>query len=461
MAEDAFVEWAGREFGSCSLGDWRRTKRLVKIAAGLAENVGGAVSSCCGRIGAQLISRFFDQDEVSVDSVLQSHVAATAKRCVESGLVIAVQDTTFLDFTGRKDLEDELGPIGPCSESRGVLMHSVLGVSPGRSVFGLLGMDVWTRDPADYGSGAKRRKRLIADKESRKWLDGLAKAESALPESQPLLLVGDRESDVFALFAAPRRATTDLLVRANQNRALVDSEYSRMRDAIEAAEVLGSYKVSIPRQGSRRAREAHLEIQARAIVVKAPLHRTPDVADVPVTLSVVRAREIDAPDGVEPLEWILLTSMVVNDLADARRIIDFYGVRWVIEEFHRVLKSGCRVESVQFETLDRLKPVIAVLSVVAWRVLSLCKNVREEPDAPASCVCSETERVVMEKWMALKKEKAPRIRTASEFVRAVAILGGFMARKCDGKPGTKTLWQGLRRLEDLVKGYELATSMGL
>lgn len=461
MAEDIFVEWAGREFGSCSLGDLRRTKRLVKIAAGLSENVGCAVSSCCGRIAAQLISRFFDQEEVCVDSVLQSHVVETAKRCGKSGLVIAVQDTTFLDFTGRKDLEDELGPIGPCGESRGVLMHSVLGVSPGRSVFGLLGMDVWTRDPADYGSGANRRKRFIADKESRKWLDGLARAESALPESQPLLLVGDRESDVFALFAAPRRANTDLLVRANQNRALVDAEYSRMRDAIEAAEVLGSYNVSIPRQGSRRAREAHLVIQARAIVVKAPLHRTPDVADVSVTLYVIRALEMDAPEGVEPLEWILLTSMVVNDLADARRIIGFYSVRWVIEEFHRVLKSGCRVENVQFATLDRLAPVIAVLAVVACRVLSLCKNVREQPDLPAHCVCSETERVVMERWMVMKKEKVPLIRTAGEFVRAVAILGGFMARKCDGKPGTKTVWQGLRRLEDLVEGYELAKSMGL
>jgi len=322
-------------------------------------------------------------------------------------------------------------------------------------------MRIWARDPAGYGNGSKRRSRLIADKESRKWLDGLAQVESALGESQPVLVVGDRESDVFALFAAPRRKDTDILVRVNQNRALKDAEFSRMREAVVAAPIIGGYKLTVPRRGSRRAREAELVVQATAICVKAPRHKTPDIVDKAVKLYIVRAREVNTPDGAEPLEWTLITSMPVKDFASARLAINAYSVRWVIEEFHRVLKSGCRVERVQFETLGRLKPVIAVLSVVAWRVLCLSKKVREEGDAPASAVCMETERRVMEKWMEMKKEKSPEIRTAEQFVRAVAILGGFMGRKCDGKPGTKTLWQGLRRLEDLVQGYKLAVSMSL
>lgn len=460
MINSASSGWASLEFGGCSLGDLRRAKRLVKIAQGLADNVGCAVSSCCGRGSAQLISRFFDQKEVTTDSVLESHIKRTAARCSKFDLVIAVQDTTFLDFTGRKDLENELGPIGSRQQSRGVLAHSVMAVSPGRSVLGLLGMSIWARDPAGFGQGARRRNRLVADKESRKWLGGLYQAESALPESQPLLVVGDRESDVFALFAAPRRKNTDILVRANQNRAIVDEEFSYVREAIESAPELGLYEVNVPRQGARRARKAKLVVQARPIYVKPPLHKTPDVPDGAVKLYVVRAREIDAPDGVEPLDWILLTSLEVDDLASALTVIDFYSVRWVIEEFHRVLKSGCKVERLQFETLDRLKPVIAVLSVVAWRVLSLSKKAREEPEAHVSSVCTETERRVMEKWMEMKKEKSPEIKTVEDFVRAVAILGGFMGRKCDGKPGTKTLWQGLRRLEDLVQGYELAVSTG-
>lgn len=456
MTLSTFMEWANAEFGGCELGDLRRTKRLVKIAVGLLENVGCAISSSCGRIGAQLVSRFFDQEEVTLESVLKSHTEQTALRCEETGLVLAVQDTTFLNFTSHESLADELGPIGSSSESRGLLMHSILAVTPHKTPLGLLGMSVWARDPEDFGSKAKRRSREVVDKESQKWLDGVTQAESATPESQPLLVVGDRESDIFALFVAPRRPNTDLLVRLGQNRAVEDDDVSLVMDAIESAPILGRYNLRVPRRGKRPARDAELAVQARKVKIKPPRHRTKDIPNEPVEMYVVRTRELEPPDGVEPLDWILLTTLVVDDYSSARKVIDFYSVRWVIEDFHRVLKDGCKVEKLQFETLDRLKPAIAVLSVVACRVLHLARVVREEPDVPASAVCAETERMVMEKWMKMKGEKSPTLRTAGEFVRAVAILGGFMGRKCDGAPGAKTLWQGLRRLEDLIEGYKLA-----
>lgn len=461
MTDITSYQWAEQEFGGCELGDLRRTKRLVKMAAGLAENVGCAVSSCCGRMSAQLISRFFDRDEVVVDAVLESHIHQTAQRCLESELVLAVQDTTYLDFTAHKDLVDELGPIGPAINSRGLLMHSVLAVTVNKTPLGLLGMQLWSRDVANYGKGAGKRNRLVSDKECRKWIEGLKQAEAATAQSQRLLVIGDRESDIFALFATPRRRSTDLLVRANQNRAIDSEEHSLMLDALDAANELGSYELSVPRSGSRKARVANLKVYACSVDIKSPRHRTKDITSESVKLNLVRAREVDTADGIEPLEWILITSLEVGDLASAHKIIDYYSVRWVIEEFHKVLKSGCRVERLQFETAQRLKPVIAVLSVVAWRVLHLTKISREHCDASALEVCTETERIVLEKWMGMKKEKKPQIITASDFVRAVAILGGFMARKCDNYPGTKVIWQGLRRLQDLVEGYELAVSLEL
>jgi hypothetical protein len=459
MANVSSQLWSEREFGGCDLGDARRVKRLVKMASGLAENVGCAVSSCCGRMSAQLISRFFDRDEVTADSVLEHHIENTANRCVDSGLVLAIQDTTFLDFTGRKDLVDELGPIGPASDSRGLLMHSVLAVSPDKTPLGLLGMQLWSRDPDDFGSGIKRRKRVVSDKESGKWIEGLRQAEAATLESQALLVVGDRESDVFALFAESRRENTDILVRANQNRSIVDAEHSLMLGALDASDELGSYELSVPRQGSRSARTARLVVQACEVEIKPPRHRTKDISDKSVKLNLVRVREID--QDKDALEWILITSLGVNNLSDARKVIDFYSLRWVIEEFHKVLKSGCRIEQMQFETADRLKPAIALLSVVALRVLHLTKVSRQHPDADAAVLCSETEQIVLERWMVANNEKHSKITTAADFVRAVAILGGFMARKCDGNPGTKVIWQGLRRLENLVEGYKLATSLGL
>lgn len=459
MSQQTSLTWAEMEFGGCDLGDLRRSRRLVKLAVGLSENVGCAVSACCGRMTAQLVSRFFNREEVSVDSVLEHHINQTAKRCINAGVVLAIQDTSFLDFTGRKDLVDELGPIGPAVASRGLLLHSVFAVTPDKTPLGLLDVKLWSRDPANFGKGSDQRKRVVSDKESQKWIDGLKHAEAATSEDQSLIVVGDRESDVFALFATSRRHNTDILVRANQNRAIVDEDYSLMLDALNAAEELGRYELSVPRSGSRKARTAQLRVHTCAVEIKAPRHKTKDIVSTPVRLNIVRVIEVDSPADVESLEWILITSLGVNNLADARRVVDFYSVRWVIEEYHKVLKSGCRVEKMQFETADRLKPAVAVLCVVAWRVLRFTKISREYPDAPAVTICTETERKIMEKWMHKSKEKHPLINTAAEFVRAVAILGGFMARKSDGNPGTKVIWQGLRRLEDLVNGYELAISL--
>lgn len=460
MADVSSLQWAENEFGECDLGDFRRGKRLVKMAAGLVENIGCAISSSCGRMAAQLVSRFFDREEITVDSVLETHIEKTGQKCWEAGLVLAVQDTTYLDFTGHKDLVDELGPISSAVNSRGLLMHSVLAVTPDKTPLGLLGASLWSRDPESFGKGADKRKRLVEDKESNKWIEGLGQAEEATSENQPLVVVGDRESDVFALFAASRREKTDLLVRLNQNRAIVDDEHSLMLEALDAVDDLGSYEIVVPRSGKRKERTVSLKVKACSVDIKAPRHRTKDIPNQPVKLNLVRVYEVDAPAGIEPLEWILITSLGVNDLADARRVIYFYSVRWVIEEFHKVLKSGCRVEHLQFETAERLKPAIAVLCVVACRVLHLTKVSRQNPEADIKIVCTETERSVLEKWMEMKKEKNPKITTAGEFVRAVAILGGFMARKCDGNPGTKVVWQGLRRLDSLVEGYELALSLG-
>jgi hypothetical protein len=448
------------EFGGCDLGHMSRTNRLVSIAAGLARNSDQAFSSSCGINGAQYISNFLDCKEVTDQSVLAGHINATGVRCGTFDRIIAVQDTTHLDFSSHKALND-LGPIGPSKSSKGLMMHTIMALSPGGTPQGILGTQIWARKPGDYGIKARRHKRLLTDKESNKWLVGLSQADAGVPDGTPLVVVGDRESDIYGLFVAPRRATTDLLVRANQDRSVesVDEECKLMSDVLKKAPVLGGYEIEIPRNNGRKARKAQLVVQAAKMRVKSPQNGAPGVKKGFVDLYVLRVRELSAVDGGECLDWTLVTSLPVESIESARCVIRMYSMRWVIEEFHRVLKSNCRVEKIQFETIERLKPAIAILSVQAWRILFLTKESREHGDAPAMSVCTDVERRVLHKWMQMNNDKYSEIVTISDFVRATSILGGYKARKWDGPPGPKTLFIGLRRLEDLVRGYELAVSM--
>lgn len=449
--------WGTREFGGVKLGDIRRTQRLVQIAVGLAECVGRAISSSCGKSGAQAVSRLFERKEVDVDSVLSEHKRQTRNRCIDSGgWIFAAQDTTTLDFSGHDDTEG-LGPISTAKGGRGLLMHTTLLMTEDKTTLGIAGTQIWARKEEEHGKAQQRRKLLVCEKESNKWLQGLKDAESVVPVGQNLLVIGDRESDVFALFAAPRRETTHLLVRACHDRALEDEEYVYLNDAIQGAPIKGGYLLDVPKQGKRAARTAKLEVKAKEIVVKPPRHKTADIADIPVKLWLVIARELDAPDGVEPLEWILLSTVPVLSLADALWLLKAYASRWVIEEFHYTLKSGCEVEEMRFETVERLAPAIAVSAVVAWRILYLSKLSREKPDTPVLVVATESEIDVLERWLVAKNEKLTQVQTVQDFVLAVAYLGGWMTRKKGANPGVKTLWEGLRRLEDLLIGYRLAT----
>lgn len=447
--------WAAKEFGGAQLGDLRRTLRLVSVACGLAEQPGRAISTACGRNGAQAVSRLFDCEDVTEDSVLAPHIKQTRKRTETEEQVLAIQDTTSLDFSTQSSVQG-LGPTTTSPYARGLIMHSVLIATKEKTPLGIAGLEIWSRDEDDRGQAKNRRKRKVCDKESHKWLTGLRSAEACVPPEKHLLVIGDRESDLFALFAEPRRENTDILVRVAHNRAISEGESAYLLDAARESPEIGDCYVDIPRQGTRPKRRAKLRIQSTSVMLKPPRHRTPDIPEMPLRAWTVRVTEVDIPDGIDPLEWMLLTTQPLEDLESAVSMVRAYTARWLIEEFHRVLKSGCRVERMQLENAERLKPAIAVNAVVAWRVLFITKYARECRDGNVSEIATELEVKVLQRWLRTKNEKPDCIRTVGEFVRAVGLLGGFMGRKHDGDPGTKVIWQGIKRLEDLQAGYMLA-----
>jgi len=376
MEDTACAAWGGREFGNACLGDTRRVLRLILLAYGLARNVDMAISNACGLNGAQLVSRFFDRKEVTVESILKSHFDETVRRCDKYDLIYAVQDTTDLNYGGHKALKG-LGTLSSSEKEQGLMMHSVLAVSPDGTPLGFLDANLWARDPEEFGKGRNCRNRPIEEKESFKWIRGLERTEEVLPEKQRNVVMGDRESDIFQLFCHDRRPDTDILVRSCYDRSIENDEDEKERlhiqEALNRAKSLGMFEVEVPRQAKRKPRTAKMVLKSARVKIKRPSYLSAKKYPDFVEIWCVKIQEIDAPADVkEPLEWTLLTTLEADGYKEAVKVASIYPKRWIIEDFHKTLKKGgCNVERLQFENMDRLRPAIALLIVVAWRVLYL------------------------------------------------------------------------------------------
>jgi hypothetical protein len=302
----------------------------------------------------------------------------------------------------------------------------------------------WARDPATFGTAARRR-----------WRPGLQRVAAALPAGPRVVLVQDREADVFAFLAAPRPAHIELIVRVCQPRRVeVEAgDKGGPRTVFEAARqapVVGQLRVQVPRKPGQPEREAVLALAASVVVVKAPRRRAADVPGNSQILWVVRATEVEPPAACPPIEWILLTTLAVNNYEAACQCVQYYTLRWRVERFHYTLKQGCTVERLQFDDAHTLKNALALYSIVAWRLLWLTYTARQQPQAPATEVLAPLEvRVLAE------ATQAP-LTTAREAIRALAQLGGFPMNPSAKEPGVKVLWRGLRRLEAMVEGWLLA-----
>jgi hypothetical protein len=447
--------WAAQEMSGAHIGDRRRIKSLITMVENLADQPGVAFSTACGPAGRQAAHRLFEHQETTVDRLLAGHVAETAARCEEYDLVLAVQDTTSFEYNGHK-AKQGLGPTNDSPNGRGMFAHTVWAMSPEGLPLGTLHVQMWVRDAAEAGSRHQRRQRTPDEKESHKWRTGLEGMEAALPADQPVLLIQDREGDVFDFLAAPRRANTHLLIRASQPRAVtVASEdgsgtpqRSSLFEAVAAALVWGTLTVHVGRRPGQPERDATLTVRWRAMAIQAPQRK--GVARTAQRVWVIQAREEHPPAGVEALEWVLISTLPVLTSAQAYQMVRYYSRRWGIERFHYTLKSGCQVEKLQIDDVTSLKHALALYYVVAWRLQHLTHLARLEPARPAREVLEEAELAVLS-----QRERRP-IRTIQEAVRAIAKLGGWTPARQAPEPGVKVLWLGLRRLEAMVEGWRLA-----
>jgi len=327
--------------------------------------------------------------------LLAGHYQATAKRLRREPLVLAVQDITSLNYTADAATEG-LEPIGKrLAGPQGLELHSTLVFTPAGTPLGLLDVQCWARDPEEFGQKHLRHERPLEAKESVRWrrsLEALAPLQAAHPQTR-FISVGDREADIYELFlwAREQPGRPGLLVRAQHDRLLAEGQ-GGLWAHVARQDVTGHQKVKVPRRGARPAREADLEVRFAAVTLRPPQRQAhlPEVA-----LWAVLAREAGAPAGVEPLEWMLLGTEAVEDLAGAAETLRRYTQRWGIEVFHRVLKSGCRIEDRRLGEAGRLEACLAIDLVVAWRIYHLTKLGRETPEMPCTVFFAEHE------WKAL------------------------------------------------------------
>ncbi|MEP6879636.1 MAG: IS4 family transposase [Nitrosospira sp.] len=445
------VDWAAEEFGGCGLPDARLQGRLLTLARDFyARPTASVPQACSSRAKTKAAYRFLEHEDTTIQTLLQPHYRATESRVSQASIVLAVQDTTSLDYTTHRAAEG-LGPIGAWAQGpQGLQLHSTLSFSVQGTPLGFLNVQCWARDPQSFGKKTLRHQVPIEQKESYKWLKSyraVAAVQARCPNTT-LVSVGDREADLYELFAeaANHPAGPQLLVRAKHDRQL-QNEQARLWQTLQAQPIAGIQVLQLPRQGSRVAREAHLEIRYAAVTLLAPSGHKDALA---IPLWAVYVQEQKAPADAKPLEWLLLTTLPVTSFEQALEKLVWYTRRWGIEVLHRTLKSGCRIEQRQLGQASRLEACLAIDLVVAWRIYHLNKLGREHPEVPCTVYFEDAEwkaLMVFTTRNSVPPSQPPGLRDA---VHRVASLGGFLGRKSDGEPGTQTLWLGLQRLNDIT-----------
>jgi Transposase DNA-binding/Transposase Tn5 dimerisation domain len=444
--------WAAQELATADFGDARLSKRLVRIVADKLAKPTASIPQASGSWPATKATyRFLDSEQVAADSIRAAHLDATRSRIEQHETVLVLQDTTELLYTSHPHTKGmgELDHAG----SKGLKVHSALAATLDGLPLGLVYQSVWARQaPATARKPRKRPPQV--ERESQRWLTTLAEAQQALKAPTRLIVVADREADIYPLFIEPRDERSELVIRATYNRGLVGG--SKLHDAAESIRWQGSRTVTIPGNGSRAARTATVQIGWTTVQLLPPQDYPRPASAARPTLQLVVVEEREPPAGVKPLRWLLWTTLSVTNWDEAVAVVLLYQKRWLIERYHYVLKSGCGIEQLQLETAERLERALAVCCIVAWRLLWLTTQARETPDV--AC----TEILARHEWEALvcvvQGRLEPPIEPPSlrEAVRMIAQLGGFLARKGDGEPGVKTLWRGLIRLNDIAATWLLA-----
>ena len=452
--------WAIEEFGRAELGHGARTKRLVQVAGALIRSPAASIpKTITDPAQAKAAYRFMSNPEVTAEGILSGHARATARRCLRERAILIAQDTTTLTFRNRAGLD--LGPVNDCEWSKGLLAHSSLAIArASHDVLGVLHLHTWVRSqqkkPA-HETPVQRKKRA---RESEHWADNqqhvadvLARAarEDRLPPPR-VIAVFDREGDIFEAMEKLDALGHSFVIRAQHNR-LLDSDAEAKQyslDQVRAAPVLAHKSVHVRARAGRPARVATLAIRAMTASFRPPRNRGRKGESLSVNL--VLAEELNPPGGIDPLCWYLVTREPIATDADVLDVVRDYEARWIIEEFHMGLKTGCGCEDRQLETAHALQNFLAIAAPMACELLQLRDAARRDIPLEQCTMLGPAEMAVVR---GLRPRAMAKVTTARQLMRVVANFGGFLNRNNDPDPGWRTLWRGFEEIKLAAAGYQL------
>ena len=452
-------QWALQEFGQCPLGDERLTARLVEIAASQGAHPSGSYAEAVrgDRVRLKGYYRLLNNPRpIGLEQFLGTHRLQSIRRMGNEQVALAINDTTDMNLSDRLHCQGlgEIGTNQTQSKSKGLKLHSTLAVNTRGQPLGVLRINGY----APESQGDKDPDRPMEQKESYRWIESfvdVVQAAKQIPETR-VVFVTDREGDIFELFDQQRRQTTsvDLLIRSQYDRCLEDTENKLFQEMAQSP-LAGEATIHVPRQRETKgkpskpgraalpAREAQVEVRFKKVRIAAP--SSPQTrGKAALELYVVYVVEKDPPAGAKPIRWCLLTTVQVTSVVQAMKIVRWYCLRWRIEEWHRVLKSGCKILGHQNHSAEALFRAVAIDAVIAWRIMLLALLGRDLPEMPADLLFDQWECNVLE-TLSQKKRLS-----LGEAIIIIAKLGGYLNRKCDGPPGFASLLRGYVRFHDMV-----------
>ena len=460
-------EWIAQELAGCEFQDDRLRKRFEKLFRGLSGGIGQSIPwACQDWTNTKAAYRFFANERVSESAILGGHFQATQKRLASGAWpILMLHDTTEFNFH-RKDvaavgmtksvptrrLDGKLQHYNVC----GILMHSSLAVTLDGLPLGLTAIKFWSRDKF-YGCNQMKKKinptRIpIEQKESYRWLENVRQATALLEQPQRCVHIGDRESDIYELFCTAQASGSHFLIRTCVDRLAGDGKHT-IATEMEEVRVQGLHRIQV-RDRKGNPSEAVLEIRYRRIRVLPPVNKSKQYPEL--LLTVIHAQERGAPKGRDRVDWKLITDLPVTSRKEAIEKLRWYSMRWKIEVFHKILKSGCKAEASKLRTANRLVNLISVFAILSWRIFWMTMINRAAPELGPDVAFTTLEIQLLDRLVSNEANSNSVPKSLSTYVTKLARLGGYLARSSDPPPGNMVVWRGLSRLTDIHLGYLLA-----
>lgn len=481
MESENKSSWAAEEFAEVKLGDRRLDARLIKLCDRFSDTPESPINQACvDWAETKAAYRFFQNKKVQVDKILEAHRYKTAQRAKEHKIVLAIQDTSYFVYTnhaktkGLGKMSMKKGKNVKKIYSNGLIMHTCLAVTTKGLPLGLLDQKIFSRELREKDNKkAKPHANLpIEEKESYRWIETLENTKEVTGSAR-VITVCDREADLYDFFLCSHQIGAPALVRANADRTInrksryAEKNVEKLWEHMRKQPDTGSYVLEIAKRSKtkhakeRKARTATVSVRFGSFTLNPPRnnirHSSENLSDI--EMYAIYVLETNPPDNEDAVEWMLLTNLPIISYEDAYEKVLWYCLRWRIEMFFKVLKSGFKVESCRLGHADRLAKYLTVMSIVAWRIFMITFIARTDPKTPCSTFLSDQEWKVLFLHSNINKPLPKKIPNIGIVVIWIARLGGYLARKSDGPPGTIAIWRGWKRLIDLSEGLKLADKL--